>query len=852
MFFDICDELKGKYPKDFKFTGWHPHCRCYATPILKTPEELQADNERIMQGEEPIEASENEVTEMPSNFNEWLGRNEERIVSAKSLPYFLRDNHELLNKVAVFDPYEEWNAFGRATRITNKQDERRYDDWVDKLWDSKDATSQIFLHKYKKKDWDTIVNEFLGKHMTNAEMEAFDGVEDGIEMFIRKNGKKMSVPVHQLRPTQGWVGEPWNYVPYNYSEQKNPIALIHIAGTDRYYVANGHHRAMRQILFGKKNVDAYVVDAPNSLMKKLSKPDKVDLAMNGVKKVETSALQERIEIANEQARLMGRLESLLAAKKNGMLPKKVASTLMYIDEQIHAKEFADAEMRIKRLEVAVKRHLERTPEKAKLIHKQWHKRGMIRRYGNRILKVMGGISDVDTSALQDALRRGNVAVIHTEAKKLHDIGKRISSLVKLDNPLQVARQTSMATAQQINDNITRTLQSMPTDLADRKAKLEFEINWMGSEGKRLYPATYQYAQAAYKKELTIVQRKIDIKTVADSVEGALVFATTTQSKILKDMASEMRTMLDSSRIDLDLLRIKASELNKKYQQLNPKPKLQHILPSQPIEKETLQELSTRLGTNMPPTLKNLATRIQKHISSGVYEGWTVQEVAEAERIIKEVLDNGCYGMNVPRVDREGNADVIDKIFSSWFKNQIETGTSKGAVNKALRKRASRTLFGTSIETAAVDYERYGFLMDRDILAQAKSITAGQYWSYGDGIQVRFKKDKVIATFTMDDSLDFHDKMRPSLCSDPKISSFMPDKKIATSSVNTKSAIDATRELTKYYIELQYHGKLTLDCVESVFIPKDVVPKLNDGVIDLIRKSGATIYSQNAMGELIQL
>ena len=48
-FFDICDELKGDYPKDFKFTGWHPHCRCYATPLLKTPEELAADNQRIMQ-----------------------------------------------------------------------------------------------------------------------------------------------------------------------------------------------------------------------------------------------------------------------------------------------------------------------------------------------------------------------------------------------------------------------------------------------------------------------------------------------------------------------------------------------------------------------------------------------------------------------------------------------------------------------------------------------------------------------------------------------------------------------------------------------------------------------------------
>ena len=36
-FTDICDELAGKYPKTFVFTGWHPLCRCYTVPILITP-----------------------------------------------------------------------------------------------------------------------------------------------------------------------------------------------------------------------------------------------------------------------------------------------------------------------------------------------------------------------------------------------------------------------------------------------------------------------------------------------------------------------------------------------------------------------------------------------------------------------------------------------------------------------------------------------------------------------------------------------------------------------------------------------------------------------------------------------
>lgn len=95
MFFDICDELKGKYPKDFQFTGWHPHCRCYATSILKSDEELAADNERIMAGGDVSNGSVNEVTTPPEGFTKWLDENGARIDEARkhgTLPYFIRDN----------------------------------------------------------------------------------------------------------------------------------------------------------------------------------------------------------------------------------------------------------------------------------------------------------------------------------------------------------------------------------------------------------------------------------------------------------------------------------------------------------------------------------------------------------------------------------------------------------------------------------------------------------------------------------------------------------------------------------------------------------------------------------------
>lgn len=91
---DICDELAGKYPKDFKFVGWHPFCRCYVIPVLKTEQEVDADCQRILRGEEPLPSgdSENAVENVPEGFDKWVAENAERTARARRLPYFIADN----------------------------------------------------------------------------------------------------------------------------------------------------------------------------------------------------------------------------------------------------------------------------------------------------------------------------------------------------------------------------------------------------------------------------------------------------------------------------------------------------------------------------------------------------------------------------------------------------------------------------------------------------------------------------------------------------------------------------------------------------------------------------------------
>ena len=111
---DICDDLKGKYPKDFKWTGWHPHCRCHAVTVLKTDEELDRDTERILDGEEPLSDSENKVSAIPDVFNKWIDDNRERAKGWASMPYFVRDNPQYVSdfRVGVYSTAEK--KFTRA------------------------------------------------------------------------------------------------------------------------------------------------------------------------------------------------------------------------------------------------------------------------------------------------------------------------------------------------------------------------------------------------------------------------------------------------------------------------------------------------------------------------------------------------------------------------------------------------------------------------------------------------------------------------------------------------------------------------------------------------------------------
>lgn len=77
---------------------WGSNCMCYCVSILKTQDEFWRDL-----GEEEPGESENDVTDVPDAFKNWVKDNEERIEAAEkrgTQPYFVQDNKEYIQSIS--------------------------------------------------------------------------------------------------------------------------------------------------------------------------------------------------------------------------------------------------------------------------------------------------------------------------------------------------------------------------------------------------------------------------------------------------------------------------------------------------------------------------------------------------------------------------------------------------------------------------------------------------------------------------------------------------------------------------------------------------------------------------------
>lgn len=94
---DICDELAGIYPKDFYWTGWHPNCRCYITPVTMTPDQFgkYLDAKKAGKVDEYLDSI--RVKDYPDNFKKYFASHADKL--AKNPPQWVKNNTSTLPKL---------------------------------------------------------------------------------------------------------------------------------------------------------------------------------------------------------------------------------------------------------------------------------------------------------------------------------------------------------------------------------------------------------------------------------------------------------------------------------------------------------------------------------------------------------------------------------------------------------------------------------------------------------------------------------------------------------------------------------------------------------------------------------
>lgn len=155
----ICDAMVGKYPKTFKFTGFHPFCICFATPITMEPDSF-ADfllNDTVPQ--------EQVITDIPKTAKDFVDENKNGVQSA----FWYKDNFskegDLQRERTPQPTTPEVIKVSRTKRI--KTDAEKND--IQKRWDDR------FVRNFNQSKIEQKIGIKRGEDMTFEEANELRG-----------------------------------------------------------------------------------------------------------------------------------------------------------------------------------------------------------------------------------------------------------------------------------------------------------------------------------------------------------------------------------------------------------------------------------------------------------------------------------------------------------------------------------------------------------------------------------------------------------------------------------------------------------------------------------------------------
>ena len=264
--------------------------------------------------------------------------------------------------------------------------------------------------------------------------------------------------------------------------------------------------------------------------------------------------------------------------------------------------------------------------------------------------------------------------------------------------------------------------------------------------------------------------------------------------------------------------------------------------------------SSIIKENIPLTLEKFKVHSKKWKNEVIDKILTEEEQNLIRKKIKNIEENSAFLMRIP------STSIDNLVQKNKFMNLFESGNSGGIPNIGARMKVSKNLFGHNLDKESfVSSEKYGYLSSKDFLEDIDFFSKRYGTSqYGD-IIISFNKDKIKdrITYTLDDSLlagatravvsgDFKDNL--SLGIDKY--NLKKYYEVLKDLSENNDAISLTKEIRKgngffRYIELQYHGNITLDDVNEICFTKDLPEKdiikiLKDKNIKLFRLEGGKI------------
>jgi hypothetical protein len=350
--------------------------------------------------------------------------------------------------------------------------------------------------------------------------------------------------------------------PENFKEwvrdNEDKILASHDIGTDPYFVRNNFN-AVQDILNPKEQLTPLEIAEQRHANRTPEQEEKIRLAWQERK--------DRIEAekrAAEAERL--RIERINNAAQNVL---KVAQT-----------RFADFDIDTVALDVAVQSGDTAVinAETRALAKKLSEKQQQLKKTANNVLNVASKWQEVSSSALEDAIKSGNLSQIQSETKSL---AQRISAMKLREEALKslipdVHKQHEDFTIEELeiaHDKIKDTLKRWPIDinsetsLITAKKGLEHEVTWMGTPGKGMKYKTWRISQAAYQRELDRVNHRLDMLRIKQSISLSIATLSTSRSVVAKQLVNDFNALFSNDSCDLTQLRLKADEIKDKATQL---------------------------------------------------------------------------------------------------------------------------------------------------------------------------------------------------------------------------------------------------------------------------------------------